>query len=170
MTDTFFDIETSGLDPFNDQILTIQVKRGECVQLWKLWEEDNESDMIEKYFRFLDNIDSKEAIYGYNILLFDLPFIWTRLSLLSEFDIEKYRLFYYRNWKDLYQYLGKSYCSLDRWLSYFDIERQCNYSGKDMPKLFREKKYDKIELHAIDDLIVCEKLVKKLHVDTQMET
>ena len=89
MTDTFFDIETSGLDPFNDQILTIQVKRGERVQLWKLWEEDNESDMIEKYFRFLDNIDSKEAIYGYNILLFDLPFIWTRVSVSSLNSISK---------------------------------------------------------------------------------
>jgi DNA polymerase elongation subunit (family B) len=162
VTDTFFDIETTGLNPFQDQILTIQVKRDELVCVWKLWDEVDEENVIRRFLDFLEGLRAGEAIFGYNILTFDIPFIWARLSLLSEVDADLYHRFFNRNWKDIYQYFGESYCSIDYWLERFNIKRGCVYTGKDVPQLFREEKYEAIEAHAIDDLIVSEKLVGKL--------
>lgn len=105
---------------------------------------------------------TSEAIFGYNILAFDIPFIWTRLSLLSKVDADLYHSFFNRNLKDIYQYFGESYHSIDHWLERFNIKRRCGYTGKDVPQLFRDDKYEDIEAHAIDDLIVSEKLVTKL--------
>jgi len=167
MTDTYFDIETTGLNPFHDQILTIQVKRDELVCVWKLWDEEDEVNVIRRFLAFLDSIRKNEAIFGYNILAFDIPFIWTRLSILSGVDAAMYQRLFNRNWKDIYQYFGESYCSIDHWLERFNIKRGCVYTGRDIPQLYREEKYEAIEAHAIDDLNISERLVEKLRTCNQ---
>ena len=53
MDDYFFDIETTGLNPYEDQILTIQIKKGDDIIIWKLWEEKDESSMILKFLDYL---------------------------------------------------------------------------------------------------------------------
>jgi hypothetical protein len=81
-------------------------------------------------------------------------------------DCEKYQILYDRNWIDLYQYLGGSYISLDKWLHYFGIERHCCVKGGDVPRLYAQEKFAEIEEHAIDDVRVCEELVNRLRFET----
>jgi uncharacterized protein YprB with RNaseH-like and TPR domain len=155
----FFDIETEGLNPYIHKILTIQVKRDDEIKVWKLWEEKNEQDMIDKVLDFLFKINNNTTICGYNCLKFDVPFIVSRLSQSVLLNESIYCNFYNKKWFDLYQYLGDDYVSLNRWSKYYDIERSCNIEGKNIPYLYISKNYDDIIDHAIDDLLTCEKLV-----------
>jgi uncharacterized protein YprB with RNaseH-like and TPR domain len=156
-----FDIETTGLDPFVDHILTVQFKRGEEITIRKLWDTD-ESTMLLSLIDYLRSISGDDTIYGYNCLKFDIPFIVARMNHHGLMNAGTYRLIYDKKWLDLYQFQGDNYVSIDRWLDSFGIERSCPYSGRDVPILYEQGRYSEIEEHAIDDLIVCEELLKKL--------
>ena len=162
MKKIFFDIETTGLNPFLNKILTIQLKKGPEIVLLKIWDMSDESKMIIKFLNILQNIRSNIPVYGYNCLKFDVPFIWTRLNINGFPSKEGYDILYNRKWVDLFQCLGGNYVPIDYWLKVHEIKRDCCYTGKHIPRLYREKKYKEIENHAIDDLIVCEKLVDTL--------
>jgi uncharacterized protein YprB with RNaseH-like and TPR domain len=157
----FFDIETTGLNPYEDVILTIQFKLGEEITIWKLWDTD-EPTMLLSFIDYLRSISGDDTIYGYNCLKFDIPFIVARMNHHGLMNAETYRLIHDKKWFDLYQFQGDNYVSMDRWLDSFGIERSCHYSGRDVPYLHQQGKYKDIEEHALDDLIVCEKLVNKL--------
>ena len=161
MVDCYFDIETTGLNPYKDTILTIQLKRDHDVVLWKIWEKD-ELSAILKFLKYLRTVSSSDSIYGYNILKFDVPFISARLNIYGQMNSENYSLLHNKKWIDLYQYLGDNYVPLDKWLQKFAIKRLCPFTGKDIPRLYEKKKFEEIEDHAKDDLIVCEKLVEKM--------
>jgi uncharacterized protein YprB with RNaseH-like and TPR domain len=158
----YFDIETTGLNPYRDKILTIQVKKGDEINLWTIWEENDELIMIKKFLAYIEPIFGSESIIGYNCLKFDVPFIHARLNKYDAMDANAYELLHNKKWIDLYQFQGDNYISMDRWLDAYGIERQCPYSGRDIPWLYKEKMYKEIEEHAVDDLIVCEHLVQKL--------
>jgi len=168
MGDYYFDIETTELNPYEHIILTIQLKIGDDIILWKLWEEENEVSMILKFMKYLKEVSYNDTIYGYNCLKFDVPFIWARLNIHGIMDSEKYRILYEKKWKDLYQYLGGNYIPIDKWLHLFRIERQCPFTGRDIPSLYQDKRFKEIEHHAKDDLIVCEKLVEKLNDNKEL--
>jgi len=158
----YFDIETTGLNPHNDKILTIQVKKGDDIQLWSLWEETDELSLIQKFLDYLRPISGNEAIVGYNCLKFDVPFIHARLNEHDAMDATSYDILHNKKWIDLYQFQGDNYISMDRWLDSFGIERGCQYSGRDIPPLYEQERYKEIEEHAVDDLIMCESLYEKL--------
>lgn len=158
----YFDIETTGLNPLLDKILTIQVKRGEEIKLWTLWEEKDELRMIQHFIDYLRPIYGNEAIVGYNCLKFDVPFIHARLNKYDAMEADTYDILHNKKWIDLYQFQGDNYISMDRWLDSFDIERGCKYSGSDIPHLYERELHNEIEEHAVDDLIVCERLFNKL--------
>lgn len=157
----FFDIETTGLNPFDNQILTIQWKSDEDFRIWKVWESD-EKRILEEFLDFLDTVSGNHSIFGYNCLKFDVPFIVERLRHHGLFTPEIYRLIHDKKWFDLYQFQGDNYVSMDRWLDSYGISRSCPVRGRDIPILFRQGKFKEIENHAVDDLVVCEKLVDKL--------
>jgi len=165
MPDYYFDIETTGLNPFEHTILTIQLKRENEVTVWKLWEEKDETALIGRFFDRLENISKFDSIYGYNCLKFDLPFIISRLAIDGALDGRTYNALYNRNWVDLYQFLGGNYVSLDRWLSSYGIKRDCLFRGAHVPGLFEQKRFAEIEDHATEDVVLCEKLVEKLRSD-----
>lgn len=162
MADYYFDIETTGLNPFEHKILTIQLKRENDITVWKLWEEKDEISLIARLFDNLRNIDRFDSICGYNCLQFDIPFIASRLAIHGAMDNKNYQVLYNRNWIDLYQYLGGNYISMDKWLRYFAVERQCPFKGVHVPHLYAEKRFAEIEEHAAEDLVLCEKLMEKL--------
>lgn len=163
MADHFFDIETTGLNPYKEMTLTIQFKRECKIVLWKIWDEENEVNLILKFLKYLKAVNSNDSIYGYNILKFDLPFISARLNIHGFMNGEKHMILHNKKWIDLYQCLGDNYISLDRCLRSLGIERQCPFKGRDIPRLYEQKRFREIEEHAKNDLIVCEKLVRKLN-------
>ena len=159
----YFDIETTGLNPYENRILTIQLKRDNKIFLWKVWDEESELSLIRKFLKCLKTVSHSHSIYGYNILKFDVPFIAARLNIHSHMNSENHSLLHEKKWIDLYQYLGDNYVPLDKWLQQFGIKRECSFTGRDVPRLYKKKKFQEIEDHAKDDLIVSEKLVKKIY-------
>ena len=61
---------------------------------------------------------------------------------------------------------------MDRWIQSFGMKRPSPIKGMHIPSLFRQKRFAKIEEHAIEDVVLCEKLVEKLRSDhfTQAES
>jgi uncharacterized protein YprB with RNaseH-like and TPR domain len=164
VVDYFFDIETTGLNPFEHKVLTIQLKEErKPTILWKLWEEENETDLVAKFLNCLRNIRRYDSIIGYNCLQFDVPFIASRLATYGLIDREKYQVLYNRNWKDLYQHLGGNYVSLDRRLDSFGIRRRCSVKGVHVPFLYEQKRFREIEEHATEDVELCEELVHRMN-------
>ncbi|MGA2876450.1 MAG: ribonuclease H-like domain-containing protein [Nitrososphaerales archaeon] len=159
---TFFDIETTGLNPYRDNLLTIQVKKDGDLTVWRVWEM-SEATVLEGFLGFMGALPSSETIVGYNIMGFDLPFIAARLSLNHAMDESTHaRLYRSRKWFDLYHYLGADFKSVDYWLGRVGVARNCLITGKDVPILYIRGEYEKIERHAIEDLALCELLYQRL--------
>lgn len=157
----FFDIETTGLNPFRSQLVTIQARRNGEQTVWKAWETP-EPIMIAKFLVYLDTLPSSELIVGFNIMGFDLPFVAARASACHSWNEETHVRLYRRNWLDLYQYLGAGYRSVDFWLGRLGVARECSFTGKDVPGLYGKGEYGKIERHAVEDLALCETLYNSL--------
>lgn len=158
---TFFDIETTGLNPYTDKLVTIQVRRNQESTIWKTWELP-EPLMVKHFLEYLDALPRYENLVGYNIMGFDLPFVTARLTLNRMMDETNHTRLYRRKWFDLYHYLGADFRSVDYWLERLGVRRTCPYTGKDIPSLFGSAEYDKIEQHAIEDLELCQRLYTEL--------
>jgi len=159
-----FDIETLGLDAFQDQIVLIGIKVNGKIKQWKLWNEKNELSMILKSLGVFERIPVVETIAGYNNLKFDVPFITTRLSVYGKWSRDLWELLYRdRKWFDLYQFLGNDFRKMSSWLRKLGIKRRYeDIMGRDIPKFYAEKKYRRIAQHNKDDLETSEKLYMKL--------
>jgi uncharacterized protein YprB with RNaseH-like and TPR domain len=155
------DIETTGLNPYRNHLVTINIKRGGHAHLWKRWE-DPELVMIDEFLALLREVPSSEAIFGYNNLKFDVPFVASRCAELRGLDAATWQLLYGKKWVDLYQFLGDDYRSLESWLRRFGMERRVPVRGRDIPRLYRERKYELIEHYAREELDLCERLFRRL--------
>ena len=159
-----FDIETLGLDAFQHQTVLIGMKIDGKIKQCKLWEEKDELSMIFECLKTLKKIPLFETIVGYNNLKFDVPFIATRLSVHGKWSPDLWQLLYRdRKWFDLYQFLGNDFRRMSSWLDKLGIKRKCeDIMGRDIPRLYAEKKYEKIVEHNKDDLETSEQLYMKL--------
>lgn len=158
-----FDIETTGLNPFQNKILTIQIKRKNEIKIWKVWEEESELAMIEKFLNFLEKKD--EPIIGYNILKFDLRFILARLLVNDRLNDSVQEMLRSKKWIDLLQFQQNGVKGLNSWVEILEIEKSSKVKGWHIPALYELGKYDEIVEHAIDDLNICEKIVEKLELE-----
>jgi uncharacterized protein YprB with RNaseH-like and TPR domain len=155
-----FDIESTGLNPYENQVILIGMKMGRKIRLWKCWEIKDEARMILDALQEIEKID--ETIIGYNNLKFDVPFMLERLKILGKYE-PKFWEIHSKKWFDLYQYLGNDYRSLKHWLQQANIKRKYpELEGRDMPNCFGREDYEKIINHNVDDLTTSEKLFKFL--------
>lgn len=155
-----FDIETTGLNPYECKVVLIGMKMGEEIRHWKLWETSDEAKMISESLEEIIEIDG--TIIGYNNLKFDVPFMLKRLDVLGN-STEKFWKVYNKKWFDLYQYLGNNYRSLNLWIDKAGIEKEHpELRGRDMPTYFETKKFEHIVDHNVDDLNTSVKLFRFL--------
>lgn len=158
-----FDIETVGLNGYEDKIILIGLKKDGKIHQWKIWETKSEPKMIFECLKVLRYISSNEIIVGYNNLKFDVPFIIARLEVLGKMKPEIWSMLHNKKWFDLYQFLGNSYRSLTFWLDKFGIKRAFEeVRGSVVPRSYRLGKYREIEDHNKDDLNTSEELFLKL--------
>ena len=159
-----FDIETLGLDAFQHQIVLIGMKVEGKIKQCMLWEEKDELTTISKCLKIFERIPLFETIVGYNNLKFDVPFLATRLSVHGKWSANLWQLLYKdRKWFDLYQFLGNDFRRMSFWLDKLGIKKKYeDIMGRDIPRFYLEKKYEKIVQHNKDDLETSEQLYWKL--------
>jgi uncharacterized protein YprB with RNaseH-like and TPR domain len=157
-------METTGLDSVNNQVLTVQIRRNRKNKIWKSWE-SNEFTIIDAFLDFLKQIDSNEPIYRFNVLKFDLPFLLTRIAnYRTQTGISRsiWKLIFNKRWLDLYQILGDSYFSLKDWVVHTEFKRKQQYTGRDIPVLYSQKKYREILEYINTELRTQEALLNKI--------
>ncbi|MCL7395773.1 MAG: ribonuclease H-like domain-containing protein [Thaumarchaeota archaeon] len=86
-----FDIETTGLDPYENEVIVIGIKKKGEIRQWKIWEISDEAEMILLAVEEVKETD--ETIIGYNNLKFDVPFMLKRLEILGRLERDMWKIY-----------------------------------------------------------------------------
>ncbi len=138
-------METTGLDPHRDRIITIQARHEGLTKVWKEWELGEEG-CLDSLFVLLNGVDWKRAsLVGYNVLKFDIPFADVRLRALGLMNEKAWHVLHdYPHVIDLYQLLGDYYLRARAWYARLTpVENEV--SNRDVPGFYERKEYSRIE-------------------------
>jgi DNA polymerase elongation subunit (family B) len=147
-----FSLQTLGISPYAN-ILTIQVKIGKIVKIWKIWDYADEKSMIRDFMEYFLSLRDK-IIIGYNLLKFDLPLLLLKARELPKFE-EFFKKINRSNVVDLFTiltFLNKGRIkSLDYHCKAYNITGR-NVPLNEMISLYENKKYEEFERNALANL------------------
>jgi hypothetical protein len=151
--EVYFDLETTGLNPFDARLITIQVRTRGVTTIWPVWLEGGEAQVIERFLSFTDNVYRRASRFiGYNVLKFDLPFLIARMTALNLLTPQRWvRVVQELNWFDLYQFLGDEFGRFREWkigLTGTGVET----TNDQIPALFLQGKYHVITEYIEDEM------------------
>ena len=147
----YLDIETTGLDSEKNKVITVQFakidfKTGmmmEPVTILPEWQ-SSEEDILEKAYSFLmEGGEWNFVPCGYNILHFDLPFLFSRFQTVLKKPVT-------------YEFLNRPTLDLKstfilmnggRFKGSNRYIKKNGISGKSVPQWYERKEYDKIEAY-----------------------
>jgi len=174
------DIETTGLDYFQDRIIAIGLayETKEGVKL-KIFIDEDEKQLLTDFWHFMEKLDPTKII-GFNFE-FDWSFIINR-SLKYKIKMRYYRRYYER--VDLRKILNTNNYAKGRLIDYselFGIEKELKKKfpeeeklGDSMKEAFENRDFKSIELHVKLDVLrtlSIWRLIKKyLFNDNYLET
>lgn len=173
MSNYYFDMETTGLNPFADdaKILTAQFldENGKFI-IFKEWEL-GEKLLIEEVQNFFLRINinlstsrrTYNPVYTYNGK-FDFHYYLSRVTQLfdrKECDIVFKSVILWTKHCDLIQYDNGYLLSLEKLVKKYRINRLTHFMGKDVKNLYEMGNYDDIVFHAKDDVYILKELVEK---------
>ena len=155
MSFNFFDIETTGLDPENDSIITIQSQllpkaprtATGPLKIGKLWDHNmSEKALLSTIIPLFIGSPWKFIPVGNN-LVFDFKFLAARIKKYFEFN------------STIEYFLSRPHLDLKTTMILMNDGKFTKYSqimqkqsnGKIIPELFRNKKYDEIVNYVKDE-------------------
>jgi len=164
------DIETTSLDPSENGrvvcICTNNLKTDEAKTFFDL----DESTMLTKFWQYVGECgkgadgtaSSSVQLVGFNVNSFDVPYLIHR-SLVCGVRTEKFSVL------DLRQTVNGFFHSYNKfvkgdlayWAKILGIEQE-THSGKFVPSLFIQEKYDEIVKHCVEDTILTKALFKQV--------
>jgi hypothetical protein len=163
-----YDIETTGPNPFENKVITIQYRRDDQNHIFKIWNYGrSERDLIISFLGEWNKITYRISGGGdffvtYNLRL-DAPFLLTR-CLLNDIanDLESRKhlwntLIHGPVFLDLYQLLGDELTRFDDWSAAFGLKAG-RFRNSDIPHMYRNAKYSQIEEYVTDELAALEKM------------
>lgn len=166
MAKFIYDIETLGLNPLENRIVSIAIKNVETGSVYCFCDE-NEKYMLELFFL---SIASATELIGFNSDMFDLPYLVKRafinnakvacnLKKIKSIDLRKIVNSYNLNPSDPEYKYNKG--SLSYYAKLMNIEIKTE-AGNMMPTYWQNKEYQKIKEHNQEDVMVTEAFYKRL--------
>ncbi len=155
------DIRTYDFSP-GSKITSIQAKKGSCKD-WFLWNHVSEKAMIEDFIEYFLKDDDK-IIAGYNVLKFQLPLLFLKMSDSSKFD-EFFRKINYSNVIDIFVILTFLNKGQLKPLEYYCKEHKVNFrpiKQEEIKNMFDKKEFGKIERLLEENMSAIEGLTKKI--------
>jgi len=152
------DVETTGLNPFEDRLTVI----GACYDGKVVSFSGDEKDMLKEFWHFTFKMNPHRLV-GYN-LPFDVSFIEIR-SLLH--NVEGIKFNKWKGYIDLMRFLlpwgsKVKFAKLQDFCDLLGFEGiKSDLKGADMPQLFKDGKIDTIVEHCEDDVLQTWRLMKR---------
>jgi len=174
-----FDIETTGTNPFEHKVISIQYRKDGETKIYREWEVDEKIallDFLNEWKKIPRSLrKGGENFVSFNSLKFDAPFLLVR-ALKNKIDEEEgwNRKYLWENLVhgpsviDLYQLLGDSLMGFASWRNCL-IGTFGDYTGKDIPIFYKKKEYKKIEMYIEDEMTSLEKIYNTLKDETFYE-
>lgn len=169
------DCETTGLSPFENEVITVQyATEGGDITLFRQWEYPDEGAMLVDFLRNWRDIrrkrDADGALFvGYNHLKFDLPFVFAKCltndRILEDLgwthqDLWKH-LFRWPMYLDLVHLLGSDFISM-RSVREALLGTTDPYESRDIPVHYADGRYDLIEAYVEDELATLKAIFEAL--------
>lgn len=177
------DIEATGTDPFEHELISIQYRDSDSEKnhLYLRWDYDSEADLLFDFFMDYYEIpwkrtDGAPLRVGYRVTGFDLPFILVRSFETDAFD--KLRAgpgFVWTNviagpsYLDLSHLLGADMASFEQWRNEL-IETESPSGGEEMPSLYDQGEYDRIVEYITDELEAMEDVYEAVRKTERFES
>jgi hypothetical protein len=159
------DIEATGTDPFESELISVQYRDSDASEnrIFPRWKYESEADLLFNFFMEYYDIPWKRTNgaplrIGYRVTDFDLPFILVRAFETNAF--EKLRAgpgFVWTNviagpsYLDLSHLLGADMISFEDWRQDL-VETESPAAGEEMPRLYEAEEYEQIRSYIIDEL------------------
>lgn len=152
-----FDIETEGLDKFEDRVTAIGIKTKDFE---KIFMNLDEKKLLQDFWDFI-RIQNNPKLIGFNSQEFDLPFLVAR-SLALRVSIVDLR---YKN-LDLRKLLGYGSFSkkgtLNDYAKLVGLSKLEGLTGADAVKLWKENKLEVLKAYLLEDLRMTFSLLERL--------
>lgn len=173
------DIEATGTDPFEHELLSIQYRNSDSDEnhIYLRWDYDSEADLLFDFFMDYYEIpwkrtDGAPLRVGYRVTDFDLPFILVRSYETNVFErIRAGPGFVWTNviagpsYLDLSHLLGADMASFEEWRREL-VDTESPSGGGEIPDLYEQGKYDRIEDYIVDELEAMEEVYEAVR-DTE---
>ncbi len=162
LTAIVLDIETTGLNPLEDEIVAVGIRTPEGTSV-RTAEDHSERALIDFVLVELSRWPNP-VLVGYNITGFDLPFLTARglrYSLPAHLLRRCYRV-------DLLQVVRRyllpngRYCKLRDIAAFLGIEVDDEVSEADVPELARQGRWEEVRNHCEKDVELTYRLFRRL--------
>lgn len=177
-----FDCETTGLSPFQNQVISVQYADEDGdLTLFAGWEYDTEEDLIVDFLTHWTEIkrkrDAEGALFvGYNHLKFDVPFVFTKAitdsAVLDRLDWDEHevwrQLYRWPMYLDLAHLLGSDFISM-RAVRKELLGTEGQLESKRIPGYYESERYDLIERYIRDEMVAMREIYDALERTTFFE-
>jgi hypothetical protein len=165
-----YDVEATGIDPFESKLITIQYRRDNQNHVFKIWDYTSERDLILSFLDAWQRIPQNlfqggDYFVTYNFRL-DGPYLLTRCLMNNLGDIDEKARFHQHLWKnlihgpdiiDLDQLLGNKLTPFESWRRRFGLGPS-KFKNSEIPILYKNHRYNDIEDYINDELVSLEKI------------